>query len=116
MGKIRYRCTTCSDGFTTLSAARRHLKNREKGAGMVVKEVDFLTGRFVPATPGKRPEYKAQQPNMLSIAGEEYHKGFWRRLGELDAEEAHREGKKKDLRDLIAIYQIQQMRKLLYEK
>lgn len=110
MGKIRYRCTTCSDGFTTLSAARRHLKNREKGVGAVVKEGDFLTGRFVPVTPGKRPEYKAQQPDLLSIAGEEYYKGFWRRLGELDAEEAHGDKKRMDgLRALIIAYQIRQI-------
>lgn len=102
MGKIRYRCTTCYDGFTTLSAAKRHLKNREKGVGMVVKEGDFLTGRLVPVTPGKRPEYKAKESDPFSIAGEEYQRGFWRRLGELDAEEAHKVTEKRDDLQLLS--------------
>lgn len=84
---------------------------------MVVREVDFLTGRFVPVKPGKRPEYKVKQPDQFSIAGEEYHRGFWRRFGELDGEEAYKDQKKRDnLRGLIEAYRLQQMSNLLSER
>jgi hypothetical protein len=117
MGKTRYICATCANGFTTLAAAKRHLKNVEKGLGMIVTEpehrIGVSTGRFTAALPGKRPTYKKEAPDLMAVAGEEFHRAYWRRFGELECESAFKDGaKRKELQVLIQAHLMQQMLKL----
>jgi hypothetical protein len=89
----------------------------ENGIGMIVTESDFRvglsTGKYLPALPGKRPPYKKQTPDPAAIASEEYHRGFWRRAGELDCEAMFRDPEKaKALNTLIQVFQMERMSKL----
>ena len=97
MGKIRYVCTKCTNGFTTLGAAKRHLRNIEHGIGAVVSEADFRTGLstgiYTSVVARKRPLYKKAPLDLSAIAGEEYLRAFWRRAGELHCEEMLRNPK-----------------------
>ena len=94
MGKIRYICTGCGNGFTTRGAANRHLKNTEKGGASILGEAEYriglTTGKYQPPTPGKPPTYR-KSLDAQAIAKEEYLRGYWRRIGELDGETAFRD-------------------------
>jgi hypothetical protein len=107
MGKIRYVCTTCANGFTTKAAASRHVKNVEQGNGWVVTEANYRTGLvkgvFFPVFARQPPKYKktdsppSELPRKPSMEEEEYKRGFWRRAGELVCEEAFRDVNKRQM-------------------
>ena len=117
MGKIRYVCTTCGTGFTTLSAAKRHLKNIEHGIGIVVSEADFRiglsTGTYASLTTRKRPSYKKAPLDLAAIAAEEYHRAFWRKAGESHCEEMLKDPEKaKALYAMVTLFLGKEFEKL----
>lgn len=90
------------------------MMNIEKGTGHVVTEAEYRvglsTGRFLPAPQGKHPSYKKEPLDLMAIAGEEYNRGFWRKLGELSGEEAFRDPKRrKELQLLMDVYRMKQV-------
>lgn len=102
MGKVNYVCTKCGRGFTTGSAARRHVLTVEDGKGMAVTEADYrvglVTGVFLPPLPGKAPTYKKKDgPDWFDTAIEEFNKGLWRKFGELTCESMWKDDKNKQM-------------------
>ncbi|MEO9295642.1 MAG: hypothetical protein ABI347_08595 [Nitrososphaera sp.] len=124
MGKIRYVCTTCANGFTTKSAALRHLRNVEFGKGTVVTEASYrsglVTGIFFPVVPSIPPSYKKIAPvsstaNSKSVINaDEFHRGFWRRAGELFCEEIFNDSKRRPMLEAnIQLFLLEETRKIM---
>lgn len=126
MGKIRYVSTTCGNGFTTRSAAQRHVTKVEQGKGMVVTEAGYraglATGIYFPVLPGRPPRYEKKSASPVSKTPrieimEEFDRGFWRRAGELFCEEAFRDERKKaEMRLQIQLLLLNQTRKIMAEQ
>lgn len=126
MGKIRYICTACGNGFTTRSATHRHVTKVEQGKGMVVTEASYRTGLatgiYFPVFPGKPPRYEKKPASPASKTPqieimEEFNRGFWRRAGELFCEEAFKdESKKAAMRMQIQLLLLDQTRKIMAER
>ena len=126
MGKIRYICTACANGFTTKSAAHRHLKKVEQGKGMIVTEANYRTGLatgvFFPVFMNRPPKYKktggpsTTEPAKRPMEEEEFRRGFWRRAGELVCEEAFKdENKRRVIKTQVHIFLLNDVMKPMVE-
>lgn len=105
-----YVCVACGRGFTTKSAAKRHVMNLEKGKGFgyIVTEAQYRAALIIGAIPLPPTQIEKIKPTKKKdgfhdIAYINFHSGFFWRLGELDAESLTPEERKKHLATIMMI-------------
>jgi hypothetical protein len=104
-----YVCVACGRGFTTKSAAKRHVMNLEKGKGFgyIVTEAQYRAALIIGAIPlpaqieNIKPTKK--KDGLHDIAYRNFHSGFFWRLGELAAEGLTPEERKQHLATITMI-------------
>jgi hypothetical protein len=87
----RYVCIKCGRGFASARSGRRHVKNVEGGYGYIVTEASYRTALTTGMIPPPIPIFQRPKPkkdlNWFDIALEEIHRGYWRRIGEMMADQ-----------------------------
>ena len=87
----RYVCIKCGRGFASARSGRRHVKNVEGGYGYIVTEASYRTALTTGMIPPPIPIFQRPKPkkdlNWFDIALEEMHRGYWRRIGEMMADQ-----------------------------
>jgi hypothetical protein len=87
----RYVCIKCGRGFASARSGRRHVKNVEGGYGYIVTEASYRTALTTGMIPPPIPIFQRPKPkkdlNWSDIALEEMHRGYWRRIGEMMADQ-----------------------------
>src|SRR5919108_1913733 len=87
----RYVCIKCGRGFASARSGRRHVKNVEGGYGYIVTEASYRTALTTGMIPPPIPIFQRPKPkkdlNWFDIALEEMHRGYWRRIGEMRADQ-----------------------------
>jgi hypothetical protein len=87
----RYVCIKCGRGFASARSGRRHVKNVEGGYGYIVTEASYRTALTTGMIPPPIPIFQRPKPkkdlNWFDIAVEEMHRGYYRRIGEMMADQ-----------------------------
>jgi hypothetical protein len=87
----RYVCIKCGRGFASARSGRRHVKNVEGGYGYIVTEASYRTALTTGMIPPPIPIFQRSKPkkdlNWSDIALEEMHRGYYRRIGEMMADQ-----------------------------
>ncbi len=87
----RYVCIKCGRGFASARSGRRHVKNVEGGYGYIVTEASYRTALTTGMIPPPIPIFQRPKPkkdlNWSDIAVEEMHRGYYRRIGEMMADQ-----------------------------
>jgi hypothetical protein len=102
-----YVCVACGRGFTTKSAAKRHVMNVEKGFAYIVTEAQhraaLITGAIPPPAQIEKIRPTKKKDGLHDIAYRNYHSGFFWRLGELAAEGLTPEERKQQVAAIMMI-------------
>jgi hypothetical protein len=84
-------CIKCGRGFASARSGRRHVKNVEGGYGYIVTEASYRTALTTGMIPPPIPIFQRPKPrkdlNWFDIGLEEMHRGYWRRIGEMMADQ-----------------------------
>ena len=87
----RYVCIKCGRGFASARSGRRHVKNVEGGYGYIVTEASYRTALTTGMIPPPIPIFQRPKPkkdlNWFDMAVEEMYRGYWRRIGEMMADQ-----------------------------
>jgi hypothetical protein len=91
VGLPRYVCIKCGRGFASARSGRRHVKNVEGGYGYIVTEASYRAALTTGMIPPPIPIFQRPKPkkdfNWSDIALEEMHRGYYRRIGEMMADQ-----------------------------